>query len=1467
MNDLGLGVVVSMKDAFSRNAMRIESSMQSLDASVAAASERMTLNLDRIQKGTMMIGAGLALLAVPAALVASTAETQKALGELSSVGVKDLNAIENAAESFTNQWAGTRKAQFITATYDVKSALANLSDEAVGIFTNMAAITGKATKATTDEMVGTFTTAYGIFKPIMADMSDMEWATAFSGALSQTVAAFKTTGPQMADAIKNIGAVAAASRVPMEEQLAILGQLQTTMPGSEAGTLYKAFMMKAAEAGDELGLSFTDSAGRLKGVIHILRELQSQFPDLSQAAAQVTLKKAFGSDEAVKFVLQMTQGMDALETNIQSVGDAMRSGATVTETMAKAMNMDIGSQFTLLRQQVSNLFEILGKTLLPVIGPVIGGISKAILALQRLAKSVPGVTRVVLTLSMALGGILVAAGGVMAGIGMLGLALPAIKAGILAIGASAAGVGSAIAAWFLPVTAAIAGVVLAVYLLKKAWESNFGGIRDMVVGVWEKVRLAIQGIQALVSSLNGGVGQMSAELAQKLEAAGLMGFVTTVFQVYYRVREFLAGLSGAFSEAFGRVRAILEPAVQSLMTAFGTLGRAVFSILGVFGVAAGATDGTAWRSFGQVIGTVAGVLLQGLAYALRVVVWNLSLIVRGLAIVVRAVTWAAKIIVSALVWAGQFAYRFLLPVRMIAQAFVAAGRIIHTVWRVLTGDMSLVDGLKAIAGAVGQFLLTPFRWAKDVLAGFWSGLKAIPSVIGNLFSGLGDVILLPFRLIGRVYDWIRGLFAGDGGGILGNVFSFGASILRTLGEGILSLVLFPLLLLKNVFEKVIGFFSGGEGGLLSRAFEFGAGILKSLAGGIVSLFAAPLEAVVSLGGTLLSALGRIPEGMASLFSGIGSVLAVPFQAGAAVAGALWETVRTGASSAFETVTAAAQSIVPGLQSVWIGVKDGLNGFAQGVQSAATGIHDAMTGAFARIGERATALWNGLRDGMASVVGAIQSGLASVASAAGNVLGKAKDIAASVGGTVMDVGRGAIKGVGDVAGGIWGGMKSATSWVAGTETPQPVGTPPPPPVIVPVAAIPAVTQQVSLIPKLREELMPRALEAVLNLKPVLTEQLPKLFADVLPRLDTSLIPRTFQAALLLTPVMAGAVPDTFTATSIAQPAPITMVQTPQEPAFSALAVSPRDGAAVARPVIPESPALPLDTGRNMARIPAPVVTPRITLPEASAMNVPVSAQLRDMPPTLSPVPLDVVPRPFPELDLGANLRPLSVPALDATIAGNVIASSPELPDVGLSAQLLPGVPGTMNVPGRVDPITIGPFPGMPDFEAPLHLSPDVPALPRATLTARVQPDVPSLAPLQLPAMVSAATPQFAPTTMPIQWTMQEPTLPSAMPVDLSPQPFGPVPPVAAASSVPTQDMPVRRMEILTEQRQRQGDTGETTQDHDASLRMLLEGVLARLDAVAERPIDLAVTTQIDGRVVAEAVYKDMREQKIRNYETL
>jgi TP901 family phage tail tape measure protein len=863
-NDLGLGIMVSMKDAFSQNAQRIESSMSSLDGTVAAASERMTKNMDRIQKGAMMAGAGLALMAAPAALAASTAASQKALGELASLGVKDLGAIEAAAESFTNQWSGSNKAEFITATYDVKSALSSLSDEAVGVFTDMAGLTAKATKATTQEMVGTFTTAYGIFKPIMADMTDMEWATAFSGAMAQTVASFKTNGGQMADAIKNIGAVAAASKVPLQEQLAVLGQLQTTMPGSEAGTLYKAFIMKAAEAGDELGLSFTGASGQLKGVVPILQEIKNQFPDLSQAAAQVKLKKAFGSDEAVKFVLQMSAGMDSLEGSIQSVGKAMKTGTAVTEQMAAAMNQDIGARFGLLRQQMSNLFEILGSTLLPIITPVMNGISRMILHFQKMAKSMPGVTRVILTLSMALGAVLVVAGSVTSAVGLIGLMLPAVKVGFLAISTAAAGMGPTIAASFFPVTAVIAGVVLAVYLLKRAWETNFGGIRDAVSGAWNKIKLVFEGVKTLMGSLSGSTGQMSAELAEKLRSVGLLGFVITVFKVFYRVREGLAGLWGAFSHAFSRIRTILEPVTKSLGSAFGALFKAIFSVGEILGITANAADGSGWRTFGSVIGTVAGVLLQGLAYALRIVVWNITMVVKALAFVVKSVVWVGKVIVGSLIYALKFINKFLLPVRLIGQAFVAAGKIIYSVWQILTGDVSLLDGLKAIGGAVFDFLATPFRWAFDVIKGIWNGISALFGGIGRFVGEIGSSIMNAFMnlplidTIRNIFSTVKAFFSGDL-----TFFEAGKKLLMTLGEGIWSAVTYPFNMLKNALGKLRGLlpFSDAKEGPLSTLTTSGQALLKTLAEGMTAAKDAPASVFKTATQGILSSLSSAWDGI------------------------------------------------------------------------------------------------------------------------------------------------------------------------------------------------------------------------------------------------------------------------------------------------------------------------------------------------------------------------------------------------------------------------------------------------------------------------------------------------------------------------------------------------------------------------------------------------------------------------------
>ena len=995
MSDLGLGIIVSLKDAFTQNATRVQSSMESLDSSVGKASENMTRNLGLIEKGTMMVGAGLVLLAVPTALVASTAATQKALGELASVGVKDFRAMEDAAESFTNEWAGTSKSELISAAYDVKSALSNLSDTAVGTFASMAALTGKATKATTQEMVQTFTTAYGIFKPLAKEMSDVEWAKMFSGALAQTVAQFKTTGPQMAEAIKNIGAIAAASNVPLQEQMAILGQLQTTMPGSEAGTLYKAFMMKAAEAGDELGLSFVDAGGSLKGILPILQEVKRKFPDLSQAAAQVQLKKAFGSDEAVRFLLQMSMGMDQLEGNIKSVEQAMKSGTVTTEQMAKAMNQDIGSQYGLVKQQVANLAEILGRTLLPVVIPVFQAVSHFILYLQGIAKSAPGVTRVILALCASLGAVLVVVGSVTAALGTVGILLPAVKAGIAALGPILAGVGSAVSAYFWPVVAVIAAVVIAVIALRRAWETNFGGIRDFLLGAWNKVSLAFQGIRALIGSLSGGTGQMSAELAKKLEAAGLMKFVTTVFQVYYRVRQFLTGLWQAFSSAFGKIRAILEPPIRAIMGAFAELGKALLSVFGIFGKTATSVDSDSFKSLGQTLGRVLGVIAQVGAYLLRFVIYNLVFTIRVVAAVVRAVVWLGRIIVGAFVAAAPYVYKFFLPLRMLVQGLLMVGRVAYTVWQMITGQVSVVNGLKSIGSAIFQYLATPFNWVRDAASATWGFLRGLFSAVGGFFRSAANAVLSAFMnlplvsTLSRVFGTVRAFVSGQ--------LSFadaGKRILITLAQGIWSAVTYPF----NMLKRALGWlrrllpFSNAPEGPLSSLTASGAAILRTLAQGMLSVVTLPAQVLSYVFQRMLDGVRWIWDGLKSIGSQVVSTLSGALSTGAQVASSAWNgitgavswgwnTVASIGSSAYSFVSAPFRWVAGAAGSAWSRVTGFASSAWSGIRSMATSAIGWLRSPFASLVGFASSAWSTIRGAASSAFSSILSGARSLVASA------------------------------------------------------------------------------------------------------------------------------------------------------------------------------------------------------------------------------------------------------------------------------------------------------------------------------------------------------------------------------------------------------------------------------------------------------------------------------------------------------
>lgn len=319
----------------------------------------------------VMTAAGAGIVTACTGIVTSTFETQNALGELSSLGVKDLKAVESAAKSFSDTWAGTTKSDFITAAYDIKSGISSLSDEGVAEFTKLAAITGKATKSTTQEMGSLFATGYGIYKGAYKNMSDLQFGEMFSAGISTAVKNYKTAGSQMASAISVLGATATNNRVSMEEQLAILGQLQTTMSGSEAATKYKAFLNGAAKAGTKLRRSFVDGNGDLLSTTKILEKLHKKYGRTIDAMEKQELKEAFGTDEAVAMIDLLYNNVDVLKGGIDDLSASMKKGVSVTKEMASAINSTPEQKFKVIQQQIHNNVEELGNALLPIANDVL----------------------------------------------------------------------------------------------------------------------------------------------------------------------------------------------------------------------------------------------------------------------------------------------------------------------------------------------------------------------------------------------------------------------------------------------------------------------------------------------------------------------------------------------------------------------------------------------------------------------------------------------------------------------------------------------------------------------------------------------------------------------------------------------------------------------------------------------------------------------------------------------------------------------------------------------------------------------------------------------------------------------------------------------------------------------------------------------------------------------------------------
>lgn len=186
----------------------------------------------------------------------------------------------------------------------------------------------------------------------------------------------------MGSTFQYVTPVAGALGFSMEDVAVAIGTMANAgIKGERAGTALRSMMTRlasppkmAADSIEELGITVTDSAGKMLPLIDILKQLRSKFNGLSEAE-QAHHAKAIAGQEAMAGLLAIVNSApDDFEQLIQSVNNS----AGAADRMAKTMLNNVGGKFTLLKSQLEGIRLTIWDKLEPTIRKCIDSISRTL---------------------------------------------------------------------------------------------------------------------------------------------------------------------------------------------------------------------------------------------------------------------------------------------------------------------------------------------------------------------------------------------------------------------------------------------------------------------------------------------------------------------------------------------------------------------------------------------------------------------------------------------------------------------------------------------------------------------------------------------------------------------------------------------------------------------------------------------------------------------------------------------------------------------------------------------------------------------------------------------------------------------------------------------------------------------------------------------------------------------------------
>ncbi|EBK5302787.1 phage tail tape measure protein [Salmonella enterica] len=459
-------------------------------------------------------------------------EMYDALNDAASKGIDDqaLKAVQRDALRFSTTY-GASAVEFVQSTESINSAIAGLTGNELPKVTKVAntlAFALKSTAAETAEFMGQM---FGNFSADAERLGKVQFAEQLAGKMVYMRKVFGTEMGTIKDLMEGARGVGTNYGVGLDEQLAVLGQLNRTL-GTEASSAYEGFMTGAVEGAKKLGLSFTDSTGKMLSMPEMLIKLQGKYGKSLEGnlKAQAELDAAFGDSSAV--VKHLYGNVALLQRNITELGGS--DGLKRTQEMASKL-VKPWDRFVQILKAIQT---VIGLTLIPVLYPVLNRLADMGQTFARWMQLFPNIARVIGYAAMALLGF--AAVGAVANI-VMG-ASKFIMAGLR-------GIWVAITA----VTKAYTAMVWLAQIAVIAWNATLKFLRGALLAVRMAAIMAGIGINLMswpVLLVIGAIALLAAGcwlLIKHWDTVKAAVMETSAFQACARV---VAWLAGVFSTAW-----------------------------------------------------------------------------------------------------------------------------------------------------------------------------------------------------------------------------------------------------------------------------------------------------------------------------------------------------------------------------------------------------------------------------------------------------------------------------------------------------------------------------------------------------------------------------------------------------------------------------------------------------------------------------------------------------------------------------------------------------------------------------------------------------------------------------------------------------------------------------------------------------------------------------------------------------